>query len=172
LNIALVELKAKISDIDEMRMKILRIGAIFTRKYAQKDTYFNVDQGRLKIRETDGKEVAEILFYERPDVPEIKRSNITLLETHSPTVAIDLFSKLFPIKNVVKKTREVYRLEDTQIHLDSLAELGTFLEFEHPVIGDGTEVEKARKLLEDYCKRLGIEKQDLQAYSYADLLSK
>ena len=105
-------------------------------------------------------------------VAEIKKSSVILVETRSPTAAINLFSKLFPIKNVVKKTREIYRLEEAQVHLDSLDGLGTFLEFEHPIIDDGTKVEEARGLLEDYCRKLGIEKRDLQAYSYSDLLSK
>ena len=76
------------------------------------------------------------------------------------------------LDDVVKKTREIYRLEDTQVHLDSLADIGTFLKFETKVIDDSSEIEEARELLDGYCKKLGIEKRNLQAFSYSDLLIK
>ena len=58
----LVELKAKIDNIDKVREKILKLNAEFIGKFHQIDTYFNVPKGRLKLREVEGKPYAQLIY--------------------------------------------------------------------------------------------------------------
>src|SRR5262249_6676745 len=71
---------------------------------------------------------------------------------------------------VVFKRREVFLYHNVRIHLDEVAKLGTFLEFE-AVLGDGIEAADGRAqvaLLED---KFGIALDDLVEGSYVDLLT-
>ena len=43
-----------------------KIGARYEGQYHQKDTYYRVDDGRLKLRET-GTEESQLIYYLRPD---------------------------------------------------------------------------------------------------------
>lgn len=170
MSMTLVELKAKIKDIETVRKELLSLGVQYVGKFHQKDTYYNTSKGRLKIRETEGKETVDIVFYERQNVPDIKESKILLVQTEPPKIAKKLLSKLFAVKIVVDKIREIYKLNETQVHLDIVSKLGTFIEFEHPTNNKRSQIEKSKIMLEEYCNKLGIKREQLEALSYSDLL--
>jgi len=77
-----------------------------------------------------------------------------------------LFEKLLGKKVTVDKKREIYSYEGTQIHLDVVQNLGTFIEFERKI----KNVKKDYKVLEELMKELSIEEKDLIRESYSDLL--
>ncbi|MEM2970342.1 MAG: CYTH domain-containing protein, partial [Candidatus Bathyarchaeia archaeon] len=56
----IVELKAKVDSLQPFKEKLRSLGAEHVGTFRQIDTYFEVPQGRLKIRETEGKD--EILL--------------------------------------------------------------------------------------------------------------
>ncbi len=170
MSVTLVELKAKIEDIEKMRKELLSLGAHYVGKYHQKDTYFETPRGRLKIRETKEKETIDIVFYERQDIPDIKESKILLVQAKPSEIAKELLAKLFTVKIVVDKIREIYKLNKTQVHLDIVTKLGTFIEFEHPTNDKIIEIKKSKIMLEEYCNKLGIKREQLEALSYSDLL--
>jgi len=167
-----VELKAKMKDVKEVKRRLSLLGAQHIGSFHQIDTYFKVHQGRLKIRETEKRDSGEIIFYERPDVPNIKKSHVLLIQVQPPEIAKELLSKLFPTSIVVEKIREVYILGETRVHLDQVSQLGTFIELELPTTGGTEEIRKGESLLADLGAKLGIMKEDLEALSYADLLFK
>jgi len=172
LDTLLVELKARIRDVDEVRDRLLRLGARYVGKFHQTDTYFKVLEGRLKIRENEGQDHVDIVYYDRPDIPEIKKSHVLLVRAQPPETAEKLLAQLFQIKVVVSKIREIYTLEGTRVHLDFLTELGTFIEFERPTKNEASEIRKSKSILTNLCKKLCIEKEQVEALSYSDLLIK
>jgi predicted adenylyl cyclase CyaB len=93
-----------------------------------------------------------------------------LIRVQPPETAKELLSKLFPTSVVVDKTREIYTLRETRVHLDQVTQLGTFIEFELPTTDEKKEITKNKSLLNDLRAKLGIKKEDLEALSYADLL--
>ena len=80
-----------------------------------------------------------------------------------------LVSQVFPVKAEVRKTREIYRFQGVQIHLDTVKGLGKFLEFEK-VLAAESERGEGRKHLEALRGYFQIPDEDLMASSYSDFL--
>lgn len=166
----LIELKARTIDLDGVRRRLEQLGAQRVGIFHQIDTYFEVNHGRLKIRETDSQDSAEIVYYVRANVPDIKRSDILLFKAQPPDIAKELLAKFFPTKVVIDKMREIYVLGKTRIHLDQVAHLGNFIEFERLTANESSEIEESMTILAELCAKFGIRREDLEAFSYADLL--
>jgi predicted adenylyl cyclase CyaB len=172
MNTLLVELKARLNDFEEVKRRLSLLGAQYVGSFHQVDTYFKVPQGRLKIRETEKQDNADIVFYERPNTPKIKKSHVLLFQAQPPPAAKELLTKFFATRVVVDKIREIYILGKTRIHLDQVAQLGTFIEFELSTTNEEKEIENSRSLLVGLCAKLDVRKEDLEALSYSDLMLK
>ncbi|RLI22006.1 hypothetical protein DRO54_02255 [Candidatus Bathyarchaeota archaeon] len=164
----LVELKAKIDDIDEVREKILKLNAKFVGKFRQIDTYFDVPKGRLKLREVEGNPSAQLIYYERENVAVPKKSEVFILEISKPEEFKEKTEKILEIKSVVEKIREIYFYKGTKIHLDSVKKLGFFIEFEKET--SLSEIEETKKFLKKLMEKLEIKPQNLMKSSYGELI--
>ena len=167
----LVELKAKTDSLGDYRKRLQEMKADHIGTFHQTDTYFEVPEGRLKLRETEGTRKAQIVYYEREDIPGPKASRVFTLELQEPEFFKDFLHKALETKVVVDKTRQIYRHQGTQIHLDKVKDLGTFIEFERKTEGTPEAASKDREVLEDLMKTLGIKTKDLIRGSYSDLLN-
>jgi predicted adenylyl cyclase CyaB len=166
MDITLIELKARISDLESKKKKILELGGKMDDTYYQIDTYFNSPKGRLKLREVEGQARAKLIYYERVDIPNPKESNVTIYETNDPSILKELMNSILGTKVIVMKKREIYNYEGTQIHLDFLEELGTFIEFERPL----TKLPQDRLVLQELMHALNVKQEDLVTGSYSDLI--
>lgn len=133
----------------------------------QIDTYFNVEKGRLKLRE--GNIENALIFYERADFAGAKQSDV-LLYQHAPNASLkQLLTKVHGIKVVVDKLRKIYFIENVKFHFDSVDQLGTFIEVE-AIDEDGSiGIEKLREQCSFYKNLLGITDEDMISQSYSDL---
>src|SRR4030042_2401879 len=99
MNLRNYEFKARATDLNSMEQKLLRLNPLFKGEDHQIDTYFNVPNGRLKLRE--GIIENALIYYERPDIPDSKQSAI-LLYKHEPERSLkDILIKVMGIKVVV-----------------------------------------------------------------------
>jgi len=167
----LIELKAKVDSLDTFRKRLQETKARHIGTFHQIDTYFEVPEGRLKLRETEGTEKAQIVYYEREDIPGPKTSRVFIIELQEPEFLKSFLHKVLKVKVAVAKTREIYRYQGTQIHLDSVKNLGAFIEFERRTEGTSEATSKDRETLETLMKTLGIKAENLIEGSYSDLLS-
>jgi len=167
----LVELKAKADSLDDHRKRLQEMKADHIGTFHQTDTYFEVPKGRLKLRETEGTQKAQIVYYEREDIPGPKTSRVFILELQEPEFFNNFLHKVLKTKTVVDKTREIYQHQGTQIHLDKVKDLGTFIEFERKTEGTPEAASKDREVLENLMKTLRIKTEDLIRGSYSDLLN-
>jgi adenylate cyclase, class 2 len=119
-----LELKAR--DLDPARSlgTCESLGAEDLGMLFQRDTYFKVQQGRLKLREEPGVE-AHLIAYERPDLPDQKESRYRIVPTRYPDELRDALSTALGIWIVVSKARRLFILDGIRIHLDRLTSLGT-----------------------------------------------
>ena len=163
----LVELKAKVDSLEKYDEK-LGENADFIGVFYQIDTYFNVDRGRLKIRDVKGQEYSQLVYYLREDIRDPKRSRVLLAKVIDSDSIKEILGELFGIKIVVRKERKIYRYRGVQVHLDKVEGLGTFIEFELEV--DEKEIEKGRKRLYRLMEEMGIKREWLIEGSYSDLL--
>ena len=161
----MIELKATLGSLSNARDKINAMGAHKQGTFRQVDTYFNVHTGRLKLREVDGEPTSQLVYYDREDIPDLKESDIIILETDDPESLKAILRRALGIMVIVTKQREIYHHHGTQIHLDRVEDLGTFIEFERPI----TDLPEDRKNLEELMERLTIKPGDLITGSYSDL---
>lgn len=162
----MLELKARVDSFVFVRNKLRDLKAQYVGTFRQIDTYFNVPKGRLKLREVEGSERAKLIYYEREDIPGLKRSNVLILEIQESEPSKAFFERVLGKKIVVDKKREIYMHKGTQIHLDIIKDLGTFIEFERKT----KDFIKDRKLLKELMKNLKIKDKDLLKGSYSDIL--
>ena len=98
------EFKATAANIDELEEKLKTLEPIFKGVDHQIDTYFNVEKGRLKLRE--GTIENALIYYERENIGGAKQSDI-LLYQHVPNASLkQLLTKVHGIKAVVDKSRK------------------------------------------------------------------
>lgn len=163
----LIELKAKYGDLEKAREILRKLKAEYIGTFHQIDTYFIVDNKRLKLRAINNKKFI-LVYYERPNIPSIKESKVILHEVYDKDSLIEILSRLFGIKVVVDKIREIYRYKGVQVHLDIVDKLGTYIEFEKET--NTYEYERDKKLLETLLRLFGINKNDVVSGSYSDIL--
>lgn len=167
-----IEVKARITNMEDAE----RIASVITGdmppvRFEQTDTYFNVPKGRLKLREHRGEETRdELIFYLRPNEPGPKPSDYWIVETREPTELKSMLSSALGINAVVTKERTVFFFQNVRIHLDSVVELGTFLEFEE-VLPEGSSQPGDTDLIKQLMREFSIKKEDLIGESYCDLIA-
>ena len=165
-----VEIKAKCTNPGFVRQYLLQHEADFKGTDEQTDTYFNVPNGRLKLRK--GNIENNLIFYKRNNQAGPKSSYFQLVKVADPNGLKNVLEKSCGIKMIVKKRREIYYIDNVKFHIDEVPELGSFIEIEAGnILADKTETE----LLEQcnfYLKEFSTKKDDLIAESYSDMLLK
>jgi len=166
----LVEIKARCTNLEYAKEILKKVNAEYIGKFHQIDTYFILsDELKLKLRSIDNKNFI-LIYYKRPNIADIKKSNVILHKVTDPNSLIKILGDILGIKVVVDKIREIYRYMDVQIHLDTVRNLGSFIEFEKSTNRDSAEkdMEVIRKLM----KLFKISSSDLIPCSYGELLLK
>ncbi|MCK4477469.1 class IV adenylate cyclase [Candidatus Bathyarchaeota archaeon] len=166
----MVELKAKADDLAIVRDSLVQYGAEQVGVFHQIDTYYKVPKGRLKLREVEGETGAELIYYERENVAEPKRSSVFILKILQPQIFKQILERIIKVKVMVDKVREIYVYEGVQIHLDTVKGLGSFIEFECVTSEDSEQQKKDLLKLEKLRGQLNIGSKRLEGLSYSDLI--
>lgn len=154
-------------DLDAIRTRLAGFGGVRERSVRQRDTFFAVPHGRLKLREeTEG---ARIIYYERPDVPDAKVSRVHLATVGDPSAVAAVLAAALGVRAAVAKRREIWRWERVQVHLDDVDHLGRFIELEETV-EDEAALPAALDHVRDLVARLGIPAAAVAPTAYADML--
>jgi len=163
-----IEIKARSNNQDQIRALLKSKKAEFKGLDHQIDTYFNVNFGRLKLRE--GEIENHLIHYQRENKEGPKQSNVTLFKSDPKSSLKEILTKALGILVVVDKNREIYFIENVKFHIDTVVNLGTFVEIE-AIDDDGT---KGKETLLEQCQYFldlfKIQKRDLISVSYSDLL--
>ncbi len=163
-----IEIKAKYSDLKHAEGLSNKIGAQFQWRRKQVDTYFNVNQGRLKLREAEN-EAAELIGYFRENITESRESRYHRLAVENSEELKMMLSENLGVSIVVSKIRMLYLYKNIRIHLDEVDKLGNFVEFEG-VLNKGENEPDTKQCLDDLQARFEIGRIDLVSVSYSDLL--
>jgi len=165
-----VEIKAKCAEPSFVRNYLINKNADFKGLDDQTDTYFNVLNGRLKLRE--GTIENNLIFYNRNNQAGPKSSHFNLVKVEDATGLKEVLKRSCGIKMIVRKRREIYYIDNVKFHIDEVPALGSFIEIEAGnVLANKTEAELTDQC-NFYLKEFGIKKEDLIAESYSDMLMK
>jgi adenylate cyclase class 2 len=124
-----VELKAVDPDPERSLAVCRSLGAEDHGVLVQRDTYFAVAHGGLKLREqTPG--APHLIQFERADRPEQRLSRYRVIGVDDGPAARAALSAALGVRAVVAKRRRLFLWRGVRIHLDEVEGLGTFLELE------------------------------------------
>lgn len=163
-----LELKARDRDPARSVEACREIGAVDQGVLTQRDTYFDVPRGRLKLRE-EPDAPATLIAYERPALAGNKESRYRLVAVSDAAGLRGALESALGITVVVTKARRLFAFEGVRIHLDRVEDLGDFIEFEG-VAADGEDPTHFSALLDSLRVSLGIRDEDLLRESYSDLV--
>ncbi len=161
-----IEIKARITSVDELMAKVRPIADQGPWELRQDDTYFACAAGRLKLR--TGPDGGELIYYRRDNQAAPKESFYQRVPTPDPTALRELLVQALGQVGRVRKVRTLFLHGRTRIHLDRVAGLGDFLELEVVLEADeppAQGVAEAHELL----TRLGIARSQLIEGSYLEL---
>jgi adenylate cyclase class IV len=160
-----LELKCRCTSSAELHGHARRLGAAFHATLTQTDTYFHVPRGRLKLRRINGTH-AELIQYDRPDEQGDRWSTYTRVAVGEPDVLAAALGNALGIRCVVEKVRGVYLYKTARIHIDEVAGLGSFLEFE--VVE--TAPAEAAELMAELKTAFLVRDEDVIAGSYGEMV--
>lgn len=163
-----VEIKARCTDASFIRNYLLSQGAEFKGTDQQTDTYFNVTNGRLKLRE--GNIENALIWYERTNQAGPKNSSVNLVKIDDAKGLKETLRKSSGIKVVVQKKREIYFIGNVKFHIDEVPGLGSFAEIEASNLYADLSQEQLKEQCDFYLAAFGINDTDLVEVSYSDML--
>jgi adenylate cyclase class IV len=161
-----VELKARDADPAGTLARALAAGAVDRGILVQRDTYFRVAVGRLKLRE-ESPGGATLIAYARPDHGSERVSDYRLVPVADPAALRAALAATAGVLAEVVKRRHLLLVGAVRIHLDDVEGLGRFIELEAVAPADSdlgherAEVARLRGLL-------GIADAALTSGSYSD----
>jgi predicted adenylyl cyclase CyaB len=134
----------------------------------QKDIFFNIPTGRLKLRVLTP-DRAVLIYYNRSDQRGPKISQYQCSETNDPEGLESLLTSAYGIRRTVVKTRHFYISGRTRIHFDKVESLGQFIELE-VVLSDTDQLTDGQSEARLFMDQLGIKDNQLVDVAYVDLL--
>lgn len=163
-----IEFKAKSTNNKAAEKILMQYNPTFLGEDHQIDTYFNVPNGRMKLRE--GNIENALIHYERENTAGSKSSQV-LLYQHQPSEDLKaVLSKAVGVKAVVDKKRKIYFIDNVKFHFDTVQELGTFIEVE-AIDKDGSiSKEKLQEQCDYYATLLNVQATDYLSVSYSDMI--
>ena len=163
-----VEIKARVDKVEEQRARVALRAEGAPEVLVQEDIFFNVSQGRLKLRvlaPTHG----ELIFYQRANHAGPKTSTYAVVATDRPAQLTAVLEAAYGIRNTVRKTRQLYMIGRTRVHIDHVESLGHFLELE-VVLADSEASSIGEREASNLMQQLGITTAQLVEGAYVDLL--
>jgi adenylate cyclase, class 2 len=163
-----VEIKANCNNPERVKSILETKRARFIGIDHQIDTYFRVNNGRLKLRE--GNIENTLIHYIRPNQSGPKQSEITLYKPEPDSTLKDVLIKSLGILTVVNKQRAIYFIDNVKFHIDEVQELGSFVEIEAIDTDGNIGRQKLFSQCNSYLEMFGICKEDLIDRSYSDMI--
>jgi len=166
-----IEIKAKCFHPEMVEAFLLAHHAAFAGLDLQKDTYFNIPNGRLKLRQ--GNIENNLIFYNRNNQKGPKQSDFHLAAVTEPLELENLLTEALGIKAIVEKKRKIFFLDNIKVHLDEVSGLGSFVEIEvSNIFNPKIPIETLHQQCTELMHQLNIKEEDLITNSYSDMFTK
>ena len=158
-----LEIKVKLESHDNALKVLNELKAEFVKEIYQKDVYYEIPGSLLKLRiEDDGE---SMIKYLRDEVNPDRFSDYEVIYFKSMGNE-KFFNSIFQTETIVEKKRLLYMYDNTRVHLDTVKDLGTFMEFETLVLKGKEDAKKRFSYLID---KFSINTNEQIKGSYRDL---
>lgn len=165
-----IEIKAHCRNLSKVRDILKNQNAEFKGTDHQTDTYFNSKKGRLKLRE--GNIENNLIHYERENIKGSSESKFTLYKTEKGSGLKTILEVALGNKCTVEKDREIYFIENVKFHIDTVKDLGTFIEIEVSNKDNRLTKDKLQEQCNFYIKLLQINAKDFVSDSYSEMIQR
>lgn len=164
-----LEAKFRLADHANAQARAAELGYAPRAVLNQRDTFFRVADGKLKLREENGS--AALIFYRRDASGPLMLSDYEIVPVADAARTLRVLTEALGTIAVVEKVRSLMMRDNVRLHLDRVAELGNFGEIE-AVIADSDDPERSRGAVDELIAALGVTAADLLDVSYFEMLSK
>lgn len=164
-----IEIKARLTDLHATQQLVEALADGPPQTLQQTDTFFACSTGRLKLREIGGGG-CELIAYDRANVADIKQSDYEISPVADPEGIKRVLDRALGTTVVVEKTRLLFLVGQTRVHLDRVRSLGDFLELE-VVLSPQQSAREGHAIAADLMGKLEIPTTALLATAYADMLA-
>ena len=161
-----IELKASDPDPERSLAVVLGLGARDRGVLHQRDTYFRVATGRLKLRE-ERPGGATLVQYDRVDADEARESRYRLVPVDDPAALCAALEASLGTLAVVEKDRHLLLWQSVRIHLDRVKDLGDFVELEG-IAAPGSDLADELERVTRLTEALDIAPERVLRNSYSD----
>jgi adenylate cyclase class 2 len=164
-----IELKASDPDPAASERACRALGAVDGGLLVQRDTYFAVARGLLKLREDMVAGTAELIFYLRAHATGTRASSYWRAPATDPVAWRELLGAAHGVRGVVSKRRRLFRHRNVRIHLDDVEGVGCFIELESVLDNPGEESADEARSLAEAIAALGLAGRETIAAGYLEL---
>jgi adenylate cyclase class IV len=165
-----IEIKAHIDSVETLAAMAAALADEGPVEIAQDDTFFCCDSGRLKLRTfSDG--TGELIYYRRANQLGPKESFYLISPTSAPDSLREALSLAYGQVGRVRKRRVLFLVGRTRVHIDTVDQLGNFLELE-VVLADEEPPEAGMREVRELMGKFNVEPHQLIDDAYIDLLAR
>jgi predicted adenylyl cyclase CyaB len=161
-----LEAKFRLGDLRIARRCAEELGYTFRGVLIQRDTFFNVAHGKLKLRDEHGG--AALIQYGREERDSLQLSRYQIVPVGDPERMRAILAAALGVLAEVRKERALLMRGHVRLHLDCVDGLGEFGEIE-AVIAEGDDPERSRAAVDELLAALGVARADLIGVSYFEL---
>lgn len=163
------EIKCPIDNPEQKHHILMNLNAQFIGTDHQIDTYFQVSEGRLKLRQ--GTIEHTLIRYHRPETKDLKNSKVLFEKFESARPGLlNILTDTLGIWKIVDKHRRIYFIDNVKFHIDKVTGLGDFMEIE----AIDTEGSRTSEQLAEQCRKyiqlLGLDERLFIDQSYSDMV--
>jgi len=162
-----IEIKSHVRDRAAMETRVRELGAEPVWTHRQRDVFFPVPEGYLKLRRVEG-QPGELIAYIRAAGTDPRPSDYDIAPVADPARMEEVLSRALGVRGVVEKTRRLLIWRHTRIHLDEVENLGSFLELE--TVAREIPLETAETEAREVIARLELDPADFLDRPYLELL--
>ncbi len=162
-----LEAKFPLTDFAAARAQLDALGFVEQGALLQRDTFFRIPHGKLKLREQpDG---AWLIHYQRGHHGAFELSNYTIVEVANSPELRAILSAALGVRVEVSKQRLLLLRRNVRVHLDEVSSLGRFGEIEL-ILGSGDDPNMHDAILHEILRALEVAPSTLLEKSYFEML--
>jgi predicted adenylyl cyclase CyaB len=162
-----LEAKFRLRDLRLARERAEAIGYTYRADLHQRDTFFRVRHGKLKLREEAGSPAC-LIHYGREERDALQLSNYEIAQVADGEKTHAMFSAALGVIAEVRKQRTLLMRDNVRLHLDRIEGLGDYGEIE-AIIVEGDDPEGSRAAVDELLAALGVAHAELIEVSYFEL---
>ena len=159
-----LEAKFRLPDLALARRRAEAIGFELRAVLIQRDTFFRVEHGKLKLREEPGG--AALIHYRRNQHAGLDLSNYQIVQVAHPEAVRAMLAEALGVLAEVRKERTLVMRGNIRLHLDRVEGLGEFGEIE-AVLEANDSAESSRLAVDEILAALEVS--ELIRVSYFEL---